>query len=229
MKDSLNVSCTWTVKEKRNGIYIPVLTRKNIFTNTGLTLLASAVSGGYVPPIYLSMDSSYTYLTATYAAGVTSIQTNTAIDQTGDTQLVLSAGLATQETVTFTGRTGTGPYTYTLSSPTANAHNAGDWVARQPTVNDTISTIVSPIQYDSVNFPNLWPPSASGYSIGNGQWTIQFYLTLTQAVAVIMTIGLVDSQTIGQGNLHNHVVLGYDHTQQATDIEIDGNLTLTNS
>lgn len=196
----------------------------------GLSALAAAVQGGYLPPLYLVIESNGSTLYAA-SSGVTSIQTHAAVDLTGDSQIVLSPGLATQETVTFTARSGTAdPYTYTLASTTANAHAAGDPVCRMVLDSDTMSQVVSEVAYDSTNNPGNRSLSVGGYSTGTGQWTMQFYLTGIQANAYIMTVGLSDSPTIGQGNLHAHLIVATNHVfvnpATAVDLEIDVPLTL---
>lgn len=228
VSQACRVSCIWTVKEKRNGEWVKVLERKNIFTNYGLSALASAIGGGYTAPIYLTLDSSHATVSTTIAAGASTVQISANPTYTGDSQLVLSAGLSTQETVSYSSFSGTGPFTFVLTSPTLQVHNAGEIVTRQVQVGDTIGNITAPIQYDSVNAPNQWSVQSAGYSSGIGQWTSQFYLTGNQAVAFIAVVGLTDSNTIGSGNLHNHLVLAYDHTAGTTDVEIDVNLTVHN-
>lgn len=196
----------------------------------GLSALAAAVQGGYLPPLYLVIESNGSTLYAA-SAGVTSIQTHATVDLTGDSQIVLSPGLATQETVTFTARSGTtDPYTYTLASATVNAHAAGDPVCRMVLASDTMSQVVSEVAYDSTNDPGNRSLSVGGYSTGTGQWTMQFYLTGIQASAYIMTVGLSDSPVIGQGNLHAHLIVATNHVfanpATAVDLEIDVPLTL---
>ena len=233
----VGVTGIWTVKEyipeykagrKVNGLWVPVLQRKNMFTAYGLTALASAPGGTYVAPTYLAVDTAYvTYYQAT-SAGVSTILLNNDPTLPGDDQLVLGAGLTSQETVTFTSISGAGPYTYTLQSPTVNAHAAGDPCTRQPGLNDTVTVLAPELQYDPVNAPNARLNSTAGYSAGIGNFIIQFYLTGNQATnTMFMTIGLVDNPTIGLGNLHNVFVLGYNHNT-INDVEIDGNITLTN-
>lgn len=227
----LGLSCTWTVKERdpKTGLFIPKLRVKNIFTNTGLNALASAVQGAYVAPTFLVIDSAGAKLQANYSAGVTAVNTDVRVDIGSDTQLILSPGTANQETVTFTSVVGSGPYTYNLSAPTANAHNLDDYALRKPLVTDDMTTVVTEAQYDSTNAPGQRMPAASGYSNGSiGEWTIQFYFTGTQAPVVFNTLGLADSSDVGAGSLHNHFVLGYDHTTSGNDVEIDGLLTIAN-
>ncbi len=222
--NQIGVSCVWTIKE--NGKV--VARTKNVFTNYGLSALASALSGNYTAPIYLVMDAGGTTLQQPVIIGATQIVTNTRVDQSGDTQLVLSPGLANQETVTFTGLpTGSGPYTYTLVGTATKAHNTGEGVVRQALATDTMTNITAEIQYDSVGAPNQRVQSYAGYAQGVGNWVIQFYVTGSQALTTINSVGLADSLTVGQGNLHDHAVLGYQHTS-GNDVEIDVSLTLTN-
>ncbi|GHO55530.1 hypothetical protein [Ktedonobacter robiniae] len=234
--NNLKLACTWTVLERewlpisRREIWIPRLERKNLFTNYGLTALASAPSGNYVAPIYLAVESFYSPLNAQANPGDMSFSLNTRVDQSGDTQVVVDIGSINQEVVTFSSVSGTSaPYTYTLSTPLQNSHPANAPVVRQVSANDTISNLTTEVQYDPVNFPGLRLASGAGYSSGNGQYTIQFYFTATMAVAYFATCGLTDSQTISQGNLHNHFTLGYDHSLGQNDVQINGNLTIVNS
>lgn len=225
----LGLSCVWTVKERRSGIWVPVLQVKNIFTNTGLNGLASAIQGTYVAPNFLVIDSAGAKLQNVYGPGATSIDVDVRVDLGSDTQLILSPGTANQETVTFSGVSGSGPYTYTLSSPTVNTHSLNDYVLRKPLATDTMTSVISEQQYDSTNAPGQRMPAASGYNNGStGQWTIQFYFTGSQAPVVFNTLGLADDISVGSGSLHNHFVLGYDHTTSGNDLEIDGSVTIAN-
>ncbi len=230
VQSPLNLACSWTVSERVDGLWVPRLRRKNVFTNYGLTALASAPGGNYTPPIYLAVESFSSPLNAGVAAGVTTLSLNTRVDQAGDTQMVVDIGTAAQEVVTFSSVAGSSsPYTYTLSTPTQYAHSAGAKVVRQVSANDTLASVTTEVQYDPVNAPNQRLASAAGYSTGNGQYTIQFYYTATMGVAYFATCGLTDSPLVGQGNLHNHFVLGYDHSPGTNDVQINGNLTLVNS
>jgi hypothetical protein len=93
------------------------------------------------------IESNYATFQQDYSTpGTTTIQTDIRVDQTLDTQIVLSPGLVSQELVTFTGVTGTGPYTYTLATPTANTHPVGDPVCRQVNVQDTMTSVVDEVQ-----------------------------------------------------------------------------------
>lgn len=202
-----------------------------LLTTYGLTALASAVQGTYAPPLYLVLENNGSTFAAGASAGVTAISSNAAVHLPGDTQLVLGVGLAGQETVTFTSVTTAAPYVYTLTAPVVYQHVTGDPLCRLPLATDTMAQVVNELQYDSVNDPNLRLQSVSGYSSGNGAWTMQFYLTGIEASSFLMTIGLSDSPTIGQGNLHYHATLGVNHVyvpaNGGVDVEIDIPITLS--
>lgn len=230
----LGFSCEWVVKEKRNGIYVPVLRRKNIVTNTGLTALAGSWSGTLTLPQYMVLESNQTTVFTTISAGATSVTLVARVDQTGDTKLVLSAGTGNQETVTFTGTPtlSGGHYIYTLSAATTHTHTAGDFATRQVLATDTMTNVSGEFSYDTT-VSGTRNAFVSAFSPGTGQYTYQFYFTGIQATQVIATVGLSDSQSVGAGNLFNHLVLGYDHTipsgQSTTnDVEIDVTLTASN-
>lgn len=196
-----------------------------VLTAYGRTALASAIQGSYVPPLYLVLESNGSTVSASYVAGVTTIQTVAPVHLAGDTQLILGVGLPTQETVTFSAATGAGPTTYTLSAATAYAHAAGDPACRLPLTSDTMAQVVSEIQYDPTYDPNLRVQSVGGYSTGVGQWTMQFFVSGIEASAFLMTGGLADANTVGQGNLHAHFAIGINHVYNAlnggVDLEID--------
>lgn len=225
----VGVSCVWRVRERdhRSGIIVAERKVKNIWTNYGLTALAS----GTIPSqTYLAVEfPNYTFSSG-YSSGVTSITLSGQAHQTGDTQLILGVGLSSQETVTFSSATpGTGStYVYTLSSPTAQPHNSGDPACRQVSATDTMSNVQNEQQYDAVNFPNQRMNDAGGYSNGSGNWTYQFYYPGPTLQTTLMIVGMTDNLTIGQGNLLNHFVLGYVHNNTNNDLEIDGSLTLSN-
>lgn len=225
---TLRLSCVWTVKERdpETGLFVPVLEVKNLWTDYGLTQLASAVQGGYSAPAYLIIDTFGPHFSATYAAGVNAVASPTRVDVAGDTQLVLSPGTARQETVTFSSVTGTGPYTYHLTGNTTQIHNVTDYLTRAPKATDTLTNVITEAQYDATNAPNQRMQSVAGYSQTTHNWTMQFYFNAGQALVNIMSCGLSESPTVGAGHLHNHFVLGYNHT--SGDVEIDGSLTLTN-
>jgi hypothetical protein len=225
---SLKARCIWTVKEKRGGLWVPVWEHKNLLTTYGLSALASAIGGGYSAPLYMVIDTDYASLQNSPSLGQVIVQLNKRIDITGDTQLILSPGTVVQETVTYSSVTGSGPYTYNLTSGLTHNHNAGELVVRAPRSSDDLTTVISEAQYDSTNAPGKRLQATSGYSTGTGNWTSQYYFTGTQALVKFMSLGLSDSDTVGAGNLHNHVVLGYDHSGGGNDVEIDVSLTLTN-
>ena len=225
----MGVSGIWTVRERIDGLWTPVKRKKNIFTNYGLTALASAIGGGYTAPVYLAISQNYTTYFASTSAGVSTVVLTGDPTLVGDTALTLSAGLATQENVTFTGKTGAGPYTFTLSAPTVNSHAATDPCSRGVLAGDTITTLATEAQYDPTYAAGQRVVRMAGYSTGVGNYTIQFYFTGIQITNIfLVTVGLVDTVTIATGNLHNAFVLGYNHNT-TNDVEIDGSLTLVNN
>lgn len=227
----IGITGRWRIREREQKTGLVIMEREitNLWTNYGVTALASAIGNAYTSPLSLVIESNYATLQLDASTpGATSILTDIRIDQSIDTQIVLSPGLATQEIIGFTGVTGTEPYTYTLATPTVNAHPVGDPVCRQVNGQDTMANVVGEIQYDPVNFPNQRAQSPGGYSNGVGNWTIQFYLPGPSALNYLMLCGLSDSATIGTGNLHNHFIIGYNHTNPSNDVEIDGSITLSN-
>jgi hypothetical protein len=221
----------WTIRERdpKTGLVVAEKTVKNILTNFGLTALASAIGGAYSPPQYLVVEGLYGTIQYMVPIGSTSVTFDVAVDTPGDTQLVLSLGLPAQETVTFNAVSGTGPYTYTLTTPTTQVHNAGEYACRAVAVTDTMATSVqNEQQYDPVNAPNQRAVSPGGYSSGSGNFTIQFYLSGSIPLQNFVVCGLSDSPTVGQGNLHNHFVLGFFRAGDTNDIEIDGSITIAN-
>jgi hypothetical protein len=229
----MQVKAKFEVKEKQpSGLYVPVLTRYNTFTNYGLTQLASVIGGQpYIAPQYLAIEDNGTAITNSggIAASATSCTAAANVIFSGDT-LILGVGTANQETVTGVSVTGTGPYTYHFTACT-KSHANGDLICRVPLQGDTIASLQSEQQYDSVNNPNQRMLSAAGYSTGTGVWVIQFYYNGAQAVSstaqYMTTVGLCDSISVGDGNLHDHVALGYDHSS-GSDVEIDVTITLAN-
>lgn len=219
----VKASCIWTVKERRGELWIPVLTRKNTVTQYGLTNLASAWSPTYTPPLYMVIDTASTFTTGSTAPGATTLPVNAQVDIAGDTQLVVDPGGANQETVTFSAYAA-GNYTV---SAMVNTHASGVRVVRQVRSVDTLSTVVSEGAYDAVNDAGHRAFFASGYSGGTGNFVASYYFTATQANFRMMTVGLSENQAIGAGNLHNHLVLGYDHSGGGNDVEIDVSLTLS--
>lgn len=232
MKQRITVEGIWTWRERsrETGLVVAERVFHNKLTNYGLTNIGSALSGAYTPPVYLAVESSFTYLSVAGNIGDGSITCVADVHQTGDTQLTLGAGQANQETVTFTSVSGTGPFVFTLSGTLAHNHTTADpdWVVRTPQQSDTLSNLVSEMQYDSINFPNLRMLSPGGYSPGSGQWTVQFFFPGPTLLGYIMNAGLVDTSTLGTGNLHNHFTLGVNHTNTANDQEIDGVFTFSN-
>jgi hypothetical protein len=234
MGSALTVEFLWTVYEwQRKGhlfVKTPVLRRKNLQTNYGLTAYAGAFQPGqssYVAPQWMGISTNYAQLQSTYGStGVTSVSTDVDPTKAGDTQLILGVGTANQETVTFSGKTGTGPYTWTISA-TTKTHALHDPVVRVPLAADTLSQFTGEIQYDSTNFPNQRMQSVGGYSASSANWTTQFFFTGNQALVTFALVGLFDSATVAGGNLHNELALGYVHTV-GNDAEVDVSLTLSN-
>lgn len=225
----IGVSCVWRVRERdrRSGIIVTERRVKNIWTNYGLTALAS---GTLPQQTYLAVENPGITLSSGYNVGVSSITLSAQAHQAGDTQLVLGVGLASQEVVTFSSAApGTGnTYVYTLSSPTTQPRNSGDPACRQVSATDTMSNVQNEVQYDATNFPNQRMNLASGYSNGAGNWTYQFYFPGPTVQDTLMLVGMCDNPQIGSGNLFNHFTLGYTHSNPNNDLEIDGSLTLSN-
>lgn len=204
-----------------------------ILTGYGISALAAAVQGNYAPPLYLVIENTGSTLVSSISAGANTLQSVAKVDLAGDSQLVLGVGTTAQETVGFSGVTGSGPYTYTLSTPTLYAHASGDPLCRLPLPSDTMAQVVGEIEYDHANQPGQRLQSISGYSTASGEWTMQFFLTGIEANTFIMMVGLSDSPLIGQGNLHAHATVGINHTfttlSAAKDIELDLPITLASS
>ena len=216
-------------REERNptGLYEVQLTRYNIWTNYGLTALA-AVPGGqpYTPPQYLAIENNGVAMTNAggISAAATSCTAATNPLESGDTQLILGVGTPNQETVTGVTVTGTGPYTFHFTACT-KTHAINDPLCRVPLV-ATRGNLQNEWQYDSVNNPNQRLFSSAGFHRDRGMGD-----------AVLLQRGSgsrkhhhhrpLDSETVGTGNLHNHLALGYVHTS-SSDLEIDATLTLVN-
>ena len=224
----------WVIKEWIEGQWIRVHEFHNIVTNYGLTALASAPSGQYLPPQYLVIDTASTTLNAAVNPGDTTVQLLADPTVAGDTQLVLSVGLASQETVTITGpgvlTTGfpNNYYLFTLTSPAVNAHLAADPVVRQVTGGDTMASVLSEAQYDPTFNANQRSALTAAFSPGTGQNTMQFFMSGTTATNLFFAhVGLADQPGIGAigTNLHNYAALGYLHNSN-NDVEIDVNWTL---
>jgi hypothetical protein len=202
-------------------------TATGVLTQYGLSALAAAVQGNYIPPRYLVLENNGSTLATPASAGATSLLTAARVDLPGDTQLVLGAGTASQEVVAFTNVTGV---TYTLATPLTFSHPSGDPLCRLPLASDTLLQVVNELEFDHTNFPGARLQSVSGYATAAGEWTMQFFLSGIQASAFLMTIGLSDSPLLGQGNLHAHAVVGVNHVFNAgtggVDIELDLPLNL---
>lgn len=224
------VKTRWTIKERVPGtdLWFPVWDGFNIMTDYGLTALASAFGGEYTQPLYLVIDNySAQIQNASLPAGSTSVSLNKRVDVAGDTKIVLGVGTANEETVSFSAVSGGGPYVYTISA-TLSAHNQNDYCVRAPRQSDTISTIQSEVQYAPTVFPSKrLKRTGLGYSSGTGNHVMSFFLTGTQAIGRWETLGTSESDTVGAGNLHNHLVVGYDHLS-GNDTQIDISLTIAN-
>lgn len=232
LTEALRCTTVWTVREyHRRGSRVvkeEVLRRKNIQTNTGLTNYASAFQGSYSAPIYMVIGGTFGAIqnSGGLAVNATSVTLDKAIDIAGDTSLVLGVGTANQETVTWSARSGTGPYTYTIAACT-KTHAQLDKCVRVPLVGDTMASVQAEVQFDSVNNLGQRMTSLGGFSPGVGQWTMQFFFNANQALVFFGLVGLADNLQIGLGSLHNHLALGYNHAT-GFDAEIDASLTLSN-
>lgn len=227
MRERLSLRCIWTVKEKRGGVFVPVLRKSNIFTDDGLNALVQAFGGSYNPPQYLVLDDFAGALQAGYTAGATSIETDVQVQLTGDTQIVVGAGTANEETCSFTGPTGSGPYTYTVSALTKD-HTTGDKVVRAVLHTDDLTTVQNEIQYDATTFPNRRIQSTGGFLSSTGVYVVQFYITGSQGIDFLGNVGLSENDTVGDGALHDHLTLGYAHAS-GVDVEVDVTITLANA
>lgn len=230
----LVVRAIWTIKERQvtpishQEVWVPVFQDHNLFTNDGLTQLAAFFSGSGSPPGYLVIDNySGQIQNASLAIGATSVQTDKIVDETGDTQLVLGVGSANEETVTKSARSGTGPYTYTISA-TTKTHAHLDYVVRKEKIDDVIADIQSEVQYSPTIFPGKRSPRRGFFSAGNGNGTMQFVVTGGEAVGRFESLGLSESDTVGAGLLHNHLAVGYDHTG-GVDVEIEVSVDIANA
>lgn len=227
MQNSIGVSVIWYIKERQSGVWVTVLRKKNALTTYGLTAFSGGPTGAYALPQYLVIEQTKTQFTSGYAAGVSSIVTSGDPTIGGDTKLVLGVGQVGQETVTFSSKSGTGPYTWTLSAPTVNPHSSGDYVTREVRSADTMSSVVSEAQYDPTFAPGKRLLMSASYSPGTGQSTMQFFFSGLQATSIYFAhVGLADNNTIGSGNLHNYAALGYNHNN-TNDVEIDITWTVT--
>lgn len=223
-------SVLWTVKERlilpvsHREVWVPVWQDHNLQTNYGLTAYAGAFGGSYSAPLWLVINTDMTTMTS--LTGL-SLVTPARIDKAGDTRIIMGLGLASQESVQFDSVSGSGPYTYALHAAPSNSHSAGENIARDVTINDTLSSINAEAQFDAANFPGTRSQTIGGYSGGTANYVMQFFLTGSQAQFKFASLGLSDSPLIGQGNLHNHLVSGYNHSA-GNDVEIDVSITLTN-
>lgn len=227
----IGVMVRWVVKvrRRRGGLWVPVHDFYNLVTDYGLTALSAAPSGNYTPPIYLVINTASTTLAAQANQGATSVSLNADPTLAGDTQLVLSVGLAAQETVTFVSKSGSGPYSFVLQAPyPSNTHPASDPVVRAPTASDTMASVTAEAQYDPTFNPNKRSAMTASFSPGTGQNTMQFFLSGTTATNLFFAhVGLADKLTIGalNTNLHNYAPLGYNHNN-TDDVEIDVTYTV---
>lgn len=222
------VEVAWVIKERQDGLWVPVREFHNLVTSYGLTAYALAPAGQYTPPTYLVIDTSYASLAVQGNPGDITVQLSTNPTLLGDTQLVLSVGLPSQETVTFTGVTGSSPYTFTLTAPLTTTHLLSDQAVRAVTASDTMSSVVSEAQYDPTFNPNNRASLTAAYSPGTGQGTMQFFMSgLTATNLFFAHVGLTDQPIIGalNANLHNYAPLGYNHNN-TNDLEIDVTYTL---
>jgi hypothetical protein len=224
------VNVHWIVKEHRPSGMVVVGSFHNLLTNFGLTALAAAPAGGYVPPIYLVIESSQVAMYSSSLAGDTLVQITADPTIVGDTQMVLSVGLPAQETVAFNAITGSSaPFNVSLASPALSAHLAGDPVVRSPAPTDTITAVLSESQYDPTFNPLGRIAVTASFSPGVGQNTMQFFLSgLTATNVYFAHVGLADQQIIGapNTNLHNYAAFGYFHNN-TSDVEFDVTYTLT--
>jgi hypothetical protein len=230
----LVVRAIWTIKEKvwlpvsHRWVMQPVFEDHNLFTNDGLTQLAAFFSGSGTPPAYLVIDNKSGKITdTTLSIGATTVHVDTIVDEASDTQLVLDNGGANEETVTFSARSGSGPYTYTVSA-TTKSHALNQYVVRNPRIADNLASIQSEVQYSPTIFPGKRSPRRGFYSTGNGNGTMQFMLTGSEANVRFESLGLSESDTVGAGLLHNHIAVGYDHSTTGTDVEVDVSIDITN-
>ena len=229
IQNKIKVKVHWVLHEKHHGLWVPIVERYNLLTTYGLTAYAAAPSGGYVAPIYLVIEQTKTTLVSSYSAGVGSIQTVADPTIGGDNQLTLGVGQVGEEKVTFSSKSGTGPYTFTLSGVTANPHTAGDFVVRSVKSGDTLASVVSEAQYDPTYAAGKRNPQTANYSPATGQNTMQFFISGLQATNIYFAhVGLADNITIGAGNLHNYATFGYNHNN-TNDVELDVTWALTTS
>lgn len=217
-------SVEWIIKERQHGQFVEVYRFHNLITVYGQTALAAAPSGQYTLPIYLVVEQSATSMYSQANPGDTTIYLNGNPTLAGDNQLVLSPGLAAMETVTFSGIVGSSaPFIVSLTAACANTHPASDPVVRAPNFNDTMSSVLSEVTIDPTNNPNNRVAMTAAYSPGQGQNTMQFFISGATATNVYFAhVGLADQQSMSaiNTNLHNYAALGYSHTN-TNDVEVD--------
>lgn len=227
-RSTLRARARWTISERHGGLWVPVWEGHNLLTDHGLTNLAAGFGGTLAPPVYLVIDSKAGQIqnAGTLAAASTSVTLDQRVDEAGDTQINLGNGTANTEVVSFSAVTGSGPYVYTISA-TTKTHAQNDYCSRYPKQGDTIASIQSEVQYDSVAAPGKRVKSSGFFSSGTGNGTMQFFLTGSQALGWWQSLGTSENQSVGAGNLHNHLIIGYDHVS-GNDVQVDISLTITN-
>jgi hypothetical protein len=224
----IKVGVAWEIKERRSGVWVAVRAFHNLVTNFGITAYALAPSGLYTPPTFLVIDTASTSMSTQGNVGDSSVQLYNNPTVGGDTQLVLSVGLAAQETVNFSSVSGSGPYTFTLTGNLVNVHPMNDPVVRGVTAADTMSSVLAEAQYDPTYAPGNRAALTAAYSPATAQGTMQFFMSGTTATNLYFAhVGLADQQVIGNPatNLHNYAALGYNHNN-TNDLEIDVTYTL---
>lgn len=228
IKSGIGYGVHWTIKERHGDAWVAVKEFDNLVTDFGLTALASATSAQYTAPIFLVIETSQTTLAAPANSGTNSVQLVADPTIAGDTQLVLSVGLGAEEVVTFNAKSGTGPFTFTLTANLVNNHLLGDPAVREVTGADTMAAVLSEAQYDPTFDAGNRVPLTAAFSPGTGQNTVQFFLSgLTATNLFFAHVGLTDQRVIGSisSNLHNYAHLGYNHNN-TNDLEIDVVFTL---
>ena len=233
-RSPVKVGALWVIRERlvypisHRARWVEVARKHNLLTDHGLTNLAAAFGGTYQNPIYLVLDNKAGQIqnAGTLSIGATSVTLDVRVDEAGDTQIVLGNGTANEETVSFSAVSGSGPYVYTIGA-TTKTHAHLDYCSRAPKQGDTISAIQAEVQYDATNFPGKRLKSSGFYSSGTGNGTMQFFITGNQAITRWESLGTSENISVGAGNLHNHLVIGYDHTT-GNDAQLDISLTITN-
>ena len=126
-------------KFNSGGELVEAIKNHNIVVTAGKNALAaylanSSPSAPFMP--FMEVGNKGTTVGSSVASGVTSITVNTDILSGSTGSIILSIGTANQETVTVSAKSGSGPYTYTISA-TTKAHTAGDSVTLVPAIGDT--------------------------------------------------------------------------------------------